>query len=541
MRQKILYIAIFVIIVIIIYVLIYQKYYNVNNIKNINNTCTISNYDKINLSEMLDFMNNNDNYSLCDINVFNFMKNNCKGDGIIIGVWKGGLAIWTKYHMDKKSNLYLFDTFEEGFKSQNKFEEYPFFKIKDVKNNFKKFGVSDENTFYIKGDIQNTYKNIYNSAIKKVNFVYIDVDLYYPTMYSLVGTHKILKNDGVCAVDDYDFPHFDAKKAVDTFMKWYGIKKYSKINQYAIYWKKEKQLFDYTEDNLIYNFFAIYNKQDNNIFMSSSDIFEMVLKYYDMNSSLIKFTQSLQKYVGINNTIWGVKKEKNTKYISLEYYFYGWDKYDPGKINDLYNNKCNVNHVNKFFNKYFNKNITFDERIKNNTVIYSIDITNDMFNTKELNNKVHMYCHKEKNINNKLSYNSGLITYEYDYVNNSIILESESETFKVDENNWENIKDNILEKKYNIINHHEKLKKYYINSKYFAILDKHMKKKLGIYFHCININSFIDFLTIGNFEKDFIDYFVFHEYFLQNLSFEIAMDYDPYTHELTKFAFYGSI
>lgn len=531
-------ILIIILILVILLSILFYKFIkkDTSNIILLNQLCTLDNYNNLSIKNLKKFMLDKNTYSLCDKNVFKFVKNNCIGNGVIIGVWKGGLAMWAKANMDKKSKLYLFDTFQNGFKKENKFNEYYFPSIDSVKDNFKKFNIDTNNIYWYEGDVKNT---IYELKDKNLKFIYIDVDLYEPTLNSLVGTYHLLETDGICGIDDYNVEFFDCKNAVETFWKWHGIKKYNKINEYAIYWKKEKNKFKSNNENLIYNFFCVYNESKVASSLSSSSIFEMICNYYQLDKKLIRFTQELQNNIGINNTIWGIKKEKNSKNIGLEYYYYGWQKNNPGEINNLFNNERNIKYINNIYEKYFNKKIILDSELEKNTIIYSFDVTNDMFINNKCDNKVHMYTHTELDINKKLPANTRLKNYEYDYVKKDIKLESESNTYINKDNNWNFIKSEI--EQYNILNKHDIIKKFYENSKYFAIFNKHIKRKIGIYFHCIERNYFIEFLKLADYSPDFIEFFVRYYNYTQNLSFEIAMDYDPIKQDFVRFAFYGSI
>jgi hypothetical protein len=489
--------------------------------------CTIDNYNNFDKSSygLTKFMKNENNYSLCDINVFYFIQKYCKGNCAFVGIWRGGLSIWAKANMNVNNKLYLLDTFEKGFNNDD-FKQFYFPTKNEVLKNFQSFYVNTNNVNIIKGDCKYTTKNIND----KLNLIYIDVDFYNETMNSLVGLYDLLNVNGVCGIDDYNVNFFDAKKAVDLFFKWHGIKSYNKINEYAIYWiKKKPKLLKNCNINLIYNFFCVYNISSTRWNMTSAHILEMIFNYYNFSEKIINFTQDIQKNIGINKTIFGIKKEINNDNINLEYYFYGWEYKKPGNLDNLFNNSRNVNNFNKIFYKYFNKTISI---IKKNCIIYSIDIIDN-----NVNDLTHLYCYKE-NEKNILDENSSLINYEYNNKTNELIIESESFTYTTKNTNFEDIIIPALKKLG--INNFTQIKFFYKNSKYFAFLNKYIKKKIGIYYHCINIDSFIVFLKIAGFKNDFIEYFNAFKTRLEHLSFEIALDYDINIQSFTRFAFYGS-
>jgi len=149
-----------------------------------------------------------------------------------------------------------------------------------------------------------------------------------------------------------------------------------------------------------------------------------------------------------------------------------------------------------------------------------------------------MYCHTEKNNDIVLEAESKLKTFEYNNKTKQIILESESSTYTVNKYKWESI--NSILNGIGVYDTTGIIEKFYNNSKFFATFIKHIKKRVGIYFHCISFEYFIEFLQMADFSDVYIQFFKSYELRLSKLSFEIAMDYDTQTKTFTRFAFYGS-
>ena len=183
------------------------------------------------------FSNNYDNpykqlrfYSLQ--NIFkNILDNKIKGHVAECGVWKGHSAfILGKMLEEANSNkkFYIFDSFEGGLsdkstEDKNKRYELSKQQIRAEKMSF----ASDENQVkkslsvfrnihYLKGWIPERFNELND---KNFCFVHIDVDLYQPTLDSLIFFYPRLIKGGAIVIDDYGISQFPgARKAVDYFL-----------------------------------------------------------------------------------------------------------------------------------------------------------------------------------------------------------------------------------------------------------------------------------------------------------------------------------
>lgn len=142
------------------------------------------------------------------------IKNNIEGDFIEAGVWRGGATIFMKaiikaYGLDKK--IFVADSFE-GLPKPN-IEKYPddkgdiehkwdYLKVSldDVKNNFRRFGLLDDEVIFLKGWFKDT---LYTNKIGKLSLVRLDGDMYESTWDSLNALYPKLEKGGYLIIDDY--------------------------------------------------------------------------------------------------------------------------------------------------------------------------------------------------------------------------------------------------------------------------------------------------------------------------------------------------
>lgn len=177
------------------------------------------------------------------------IRNNIQGDLIETGVWRGGATIFMRFILQKYSIkdkiVYVADSFE-GLPKPN-VEEFPQdygdkhytrddakVSLEEVKNNFKKYGVFDEQVKFIKGFFEDTMRN---SSIEKLSLLRLDGDMYGSTWVVLENLYDKLSLNGYLIIDDYTLK--GAYKAVLDFRKMKNIQRsIMPIDGYSIYWKK---------------------------------------------------------------------------------------------------------------------------------------------------------------------------------------------------------------------------------------------------------------------------------------------------------------
>ena len=157
------------------------------------------------------------------------MENNLEGELVETGVWRGGavifMAVFNKfYNLNKK--IYACDSYE-GLPKNSIYEEDAIVNgndkrfdyavsLDEVKNNFLKYDVLDENVIFVKGFFEDTMKNI---NIDKISILRLDGDMYTSTIVVLEELYDKVVPKGVIIIDDYKWDIAGCGNAVDNFRK----------------------------------------------------------------------------------------------------------------------------------------------------------------------------------------------------------------------------------------------------------------------------------------------------------------------------------
>jgi O-methyltransferase len=181
--------------------------------------------------------------------VMDVINNKIDGSFIETGVWKGGACMFVKYMFNKHNTnkkVYVADSFK-GLPTPNA-DKYPkdlndihhtydFLRIseEDVKSNFSKFNLLDNNVIFLKGWFSETLPNVDD----KFSIIRLDGDMYESTMDALVNLYDKLLINGYVIIDDFSFPA--CSEAVNDFRKEKNItEEMIEIDSSSIYWKKTK-------------------------------------------------------------------------------------------------------------------------------------------------------------------------------------------------------------------------------------------------------------------------------------------------------------
>jgi O-methyltransferase len=178
------------------------------------------------------------------------LKNNIPGDLIEAGVWRGGAVIFMRamlkaYDITNRI-VWVADSFE-GLPAPDS-QKYPQDKeislnritflnvsLEEVKNNFKVYGLLDEQVRFLKGWFKDTLPK---ANIKKLSLIRADGDMYESTMDILINLYPKLSKGGYVIIDDYE-SLTQCKLAVSDFRKLNHIKdKMIPIDGLSVYWKK---------------------------------------------------------------------------------------------------------------------------------------------------------------------------------------------------------------------------------------------------------------------------------------------------------------
>lgn len=166
--------------------------------------------------------------------------NNIQGSFVECGTWRGGNAIAASLACKeyfKNRNFYIYDTFTGmsepdddvdksvfiGDTSKNVFNKHQelnfnswcYASLDEVKENFKKAGLTLENVTFIKGKVEDTLK-IKSNLPEKISVLRLDTDWYDSTIVELEVLYPKLEIGGLLLIDDYGY--WDgARKAVDDY------------------------------------------------------------------------------------------------------------------------------------------------------------------------------------------------------------------------------------------------------------------------------------------------------------------------------------
>lgn len=179
------------------------------------------------------------------------INNNIPGDLIETGVWRGGAVIFMKAMLkDADINnriVWVADSFEglpkpdeKKYKADKGDDHHTFqqlaIPLEQVKNNFRKYGLLDNNVQFLKGWFKDTLPV---APISKLALLRLDGDMYESTMDGLVNLYPKLSRGGFIIIDDWGAVE-GCKLAVLDYRKKHGItEEIIPVDWTAVYWKKE--------------------------------------------------------------------------------------------------------------------------------------------------------------------------------------------------------------------------------------------------------------------------------------------------------------
>lgn len=146
----------------------------------------------------------------------NAVAHNIPGDIVETGVWRGGACILARavlqVYDQKARKVILCDSFEGLPKpdsitypadSESTYHEYPELAVslEQVKDNFRRFNLLDEQVVFIKGWFRNTLKDLPTDTIAVLR---LDGDMYESTIETLQSLYDKVSLGGWIIIDDYD-------------------------------------------------------------------------------------------------------------------------------------------------------------------------------------------------------------------------------------------------------------------------------------------------------------------------------------------------
>ncbi len=178
------------------------------------------------------------------------LANGVPGDFLEAGAWRGGATIFMravlKEYGDRDRVVWVADSFEGlpppdpkyPVDAGSTYHEYDALAVslEEVKANFDRFGLLDDQVRFLKGWFKDTFPT---APIKQLAILRLDGDMYESTMDSLVPLYPKVSSGGYVIVDDY-FAISACRQATDDYRKKHGItEEIKRIDWAAAYWKKK--------------------------------------------------------------------------------------------------------------------------------------------------------------------------------------------------------------------------------------------------------------------------------------------------------------
>jgi O-methyltransferase len=178
------------------------------------------------------------------------LKENIPGDFIETGVWRGGATIFMRAilaaHGVTDRKVWLADSFaglpkpDPAKYPQDKGDRHHVYDVlaisdDEVKENFKKYGLLDDQVVFLKGWFKDTLPT---APIDKLAVMRLDGDMYQSTIEALESLYPKLSPGGFCIIDDYALK--GCKLAVDDFRRDRKITTpLQEIDWTGAFWRKE--------------------------------------------------------------------------------------------------------------------------------------------------------------------------------------------------------------------------------------------------------------------------------------------------------------
>lgn len=173
------------------------------------------------------------------------------GDLVETGVWRGGASIFMRAALkafgDEQRTVWLFDSFEglpqrdpERYPHDEKdnfatFNEYLGISLDTVMNNFKRYGLLDDQVRFVKGWFRDTMPS---AAVGPIGLLRLDGDMYESTIQVLDALYPRVSPGGFVVVDDFGCLA-NCRAAVEEFRSRHGIcEEIHAIDWTGVYWRK---------------------------------------------------------------------------------------------------------------------------------------------------------------------------------------------------------------------------------------------------------------------------------------------------------------
>jgi O-methyltransferase len=167
------------------------------------------------------------------------------GDLLEAGVWRGGMTIFMravlKVHRETTRRVWVVDSFAGLPKPDAAFDSFGWKRgdmsasLPNVKGNFARYGLLDEQVVFVKGFFSETLPT---APIQALSILRADADLYESTADILNNLYPKLSVGGYAIFDDYQNLK-DCRRAIEDYRQAHGIlEPIVTIDKRAAYWIK---------------------------------------------------------------------------------------------------------------------------------------------------------------------------------------------------------------------------------------------------------------------------------------------------------------
>jgi hypothetical protein len=178
------------------------------------------------------------------------LEDDIPGDLIETGVWRGGACIYMRALLAaygiKDRRVWVADSFAglpppnpHAFPADSGSQLHEIgllaVSLEDVKDNFSRYGLLDEQVVFLKGWFKDTLPT---APIERLSIFRLDGDLYESTTQGLNALYHKVSPGGFVIVDDYALG--GCRKAVEDFRRQHEVAEQLRdIDGTAVYWRKE--------------------------------------------------------------------------------------------------------------------------------------------------------------------------------------------------------------------------------------------------------------------------------------------------------------
>jgi Macrocin-O-methyltransferase (TylF) len=177
------------------------------------------------------------------------LREDIPGDFIETGVWRGGACIYMRavlavYGVTDR-RVWVADSFD-GLPPPNP-DQFPAdtgsglhnirllaVSLDEVKSNFAKYGMLDDQVLFLKGWFKDTLPT---APIERLALLRLDGDMYESTIQALDALYRKVSRGGFVIVDDYTLP--GCRAAIEDFRARHGIADAIEgIDELSVFWQK---------------------------------------------------------------------------------------------------------------------------------------------------------------------------------------------------------------------------------------------------------------------------------------------------------------